>query len=605
MSHVRLRPYQEQALAAEDEYRREHPQENRLVIEMATGLGKTITFAERARRFLEQELKERSLDRRPVVILVHTDELARQAVEKVRLVVAGAWSVGMVKAEANEVRADIIVASVQTLAQPGRKEQISDVGYVIVDECQHSTAPTYVEILQWFGAFTPDECPQHGAYCTCKPPAPIPVLGVTATLKRTDGQGFGHVWNNVVFSRSTTWGQRKGYLIDLVPYTIRIPELDAGASDSRLDSMLVNSMAPEAVVSAWQEKVLIPWSEREPIGGQPTPSTVLFAPLVASAREFARAFEEAGVKAEVVHGAMPKAERQAVLERYESGVTTVLCNAMVLTEGWDSPRTMCVIVARPTKSVPLFVQMVGRGLRPWLAAEAPPREEQRCILLCVADTTTELATYADLSDSPLPAGQEGKSLLAMEDEYDLGRDIEPDPEHAYSGPVVVERWDAAVQRSSKAWKYTQAGAPFLPTAKKQHGYVFVVERDSEWTVWHYGPRPDLFMVRGQPRQGMRSSKLATAPDLELAMALAEDEAQERGGDIGALLADKSRAWRKAVPSEEMQAYAIKLGLSRELGQIMEKRAGGKAGKLSDLIDKVVASRTLDPIVQKIKERASE
>jgi superfamily II DNA or RNA helicase len=582
MSKVRLRSYQEQALDAEDAYRAEHPDENRLVIEMATGLGKTITFAERARRFLEGEVRERSLNRRPVLILVHTDELVRQAVEKVRLLCGDAWSVGVVKADRNEVNADIVVASVATLIQPGRKEQISDVGYIIVDECHHAVAASYVEILRRFGGMEVHQYDEGPL---------VPVLGVTATLKRTDGQGFGHVWHNVVFSRSTTWGQRKGYLIDLVPYTIRIPELDASASDSRLDDMLINSMAPEAVVEAWMRN--LDWG---PFANHREKSTVLFAPLVASAQAFAAAFQDAGVKAEVVHGAMPKAERKAVLDRYEAGVTTVLCNAMVLTEGWDSPRTMCVIVARPTKSVPLFIQMVGRGLRPWLSSGAPPREDQRCVLLCVADTTTTLATYADLSDNPLPAGQEGKSLLAMEDEWDIGKGIE-DPEHSYSGPIVVERWDAAVQASSKAWKYTNAGAPFLPTAKKRRGYVFVVETARGWEIWGREPAP----LGG----GTRSMLIQVAPDLELAMALAEDEAQERGGDVGALLADKTRAWRKAVPSVEMTGMARAVGVpEKEIGRILTSKASGKAGKLSDLIDKVVASRTLDPIVRKIKERAS-
>lgn len=88
------------------------------------------------------------------------------------------------------------------------------------------------------------------------------------------------------------------------------------------------------------------------------------------------------------------------------------------------------------------------------------------------------------------------------------------------------------------------------------------------------------------------------------MAVAEDEAQERGGDVGALLADKSRAWRKGVPSEKLRDYAVQLGLERELVKIMGQRAGGKAGKLSDLCAKVEASRILDPLVIKIKERGS-
>jgi hypothetical protein len=87
------------------------------------------------------------------------------------------------------------------------------------------------------------------------------------------------------------------------------------------------------------------------------------------------------------------------------------------------------------------------------------------------------------------------------------------------------------------------------------------------------------------------------------MALAEDEAQERGGDIGRLLADKGRAWRKAVPSSEMLALAARAGVpGKEIDRILTQRAAGKAGKLSDLIDKVMASRVLDPIVTKIRER---
>jgi carbamate kinase len=95
-------------------------------------------------------------------------------------------------------------------------------------------------------------------------------------------------------------------------------------------------------------------------------------------------------------------------------------------------------------------------------------------------------------------------------------------------------------------------------------------------------------------------KLAAAPDLELAMALAEDVAQELGGDVGAMLADKGRAWRKVVPSPEMIAQAERLGI--DVVPVMQSRASGKAGRLSDLIDKVTATRVIDPVVAKIKER---
>lgn len=602
MSRVKLFEIQEQALAAEDAHRAEHPERNRLAVVLPTGTGKTTLFSERARRFVAERLTRPERGPHRVLILVHTDELTDQAEKRARFMCAP-YSVGVVKADRDEVDADVIVASVQTLSVPGRKERITDVGYVIVDEVQYGVTPMWTAILEHFGCFCQAPDCFHGPERDCRL---TPMLGVTATLARSDGQGFGDLIHEMVYSRSTSWAIRKGYLIDVSAYTIKIPEIDAGASDARLDAQLADSIAPEAVVTAWLEKTLtVRMRDLDDVHKSiyhERPSTVLFAPLVKSAQAFADAFNAAGVKAEVVHGAMPKAERRAVLERYEAGITTVVCNAMALTVGWDSPRTMCVIVARPTKSVPLFVQMVGRGLRPWISAEAPPREEQRCVLLCVSDGVTALACVADLSDRP-GEPSDGKTLTAMEDEWDLGRDIEPDGT-PYAGPVVVERWDAAVQASSKAWKYTAGGIPFLPTAKRGEGYVFVVEQPEEgvhvhgWKVWLRRPA-----TPGEGRGRFRVTMLATAPDLELAMSLAEDAAHDHGGDIGRLLADKARAWRRAVPSAEMIQYADSLGLKSSVVKIMQSKAGGKAGKLSDLIDKVVASRVIDPIAVKIKERA--
>lgn len=590
-----LRPYQRQALDAF--WAELSPDVNRVAIEMATGLGKTITFAAAIDEWLDSGPLTDAVPPpwpKRALVLVHTDELVRQAVAKIQAVVQGRWTIGVVKAGQNEVDKDIVVASVQTLANPGRREQITDVGFIVVDECHHAVAKTYVDILEHYGAIPQDEVapgkvPYSGIPLT-------PVLGVSATLARTDGQGLGGIWQAMPFSRSLPWGIRQGFLIDLVPYTITIPGLDASGSDSALDAQLADSIAPEAVVDAWLEKVDLSGGTADHELYKPDVSTVLFAPLVTSAQAFADAFSAAGVKAEVVHGKLPRGEREAILARYEAGVTTVVCNAMVLTEGWDSPRTMCVIVARPTQSVPLFVQMVGRGVRPWLDSEAPPREEQRCVLLCVQGTVQQVATIADLSENVGSTVQDGVSFLEQEDVWNLGADIVPEVA-AYSGPVRVEQWDAMVQASSKAWKHTAGGVPFLPTAKRGQGYVFITPVDDHWTVWAREIERATGRYRVMPHR--------IAPDLELAMALAEDVAQEQGGDIGALLADKTRAWRKEVPSLKLQEHAARLGLGLELAMIMSQRAGGKAGKLSDLVAKVEASRVLDRVAEKIKERGSE
>jgi superfamily II DNA or RNA helicase len=594
-----LRPYQRQAITAA--WAAITPDTNRVAIEMATGLGKTITFAAMVDEWLSTNPGVLSGLQR-ALILVERDELVRQTVAKLATVTRGRWTIGVVQADRDEVAADIIVASVATLRQPGRVDRITYVGLIIVDECHHAVTPTYRAILDHFGAysatdpstisFMPDPAHPRALDFFAKP---IPTFGFTATLARSDGQGLGQVWQDLAFSRSLSWGMRHGYLIDLVPYTIKIPGLTPGAGDAALDAQLADSIAPEAVVSAWLERRWggQVWQTGPEIG----PSTVLFAPLVRSAWAFADAFSVAGVKAEVVHGAMPAAERRAVLDRYAAGVTTVLCNAMVLTEGWDSPRTSCVIVARPTQSVPLFIQMIGRGLRPWLDAQAPARADQRCVLLAVQGTVQDVATVADLSDN-IGEATDGKSFLTMEDEFDLGKDIPADEDNAYRGPVRVEQWDALVQASSKAWKYTVAGVPFLPTMKRGNGYVFIVETPRGHEVWARKA------TAANGRTPALVSRLATAPDLELAMAIAEDEAQERGGDIGALLADKTRPWRKAVPSLEAIAEARRAGVDEAaIARVLSSKASGKAGKLSDLIDTVVASRVLDGNAAKIKERA--
>lgn len=598
-----LRSYQRQALDAF--WAALSPEVNRVAIEMATGLGKTITFAAAIDEWLSRyaQLSGPPYPKPPyrALVLVHTDELVRQAVEKIQVVTQGRWSIGVVKATRDETDADIVVASKATLDQPGRRERIQDVGLIVVDECHHAVAPSYVSILEHYGAMP--SCDhrgrdEHGCW-DCRNTGwlepPIPVLGVSATLSRTDGRGLGQVWQDMPFSRSLLWGQRKGFLIPFVPYTITIPGLDARASDDVLDEQLADSIAPSAVVDAWMVKCV--YAREDGKGPGSAPSTVLFAPLVASAQAFADAFNAAGVKAEVVHGKMPRAERQAVLDRYEAGTTTVVCNAMVLTEGWDSPRTMCVIVARPTRSVPLFVQMIGRGARPWLDSVAPPREEQRCVLLCVQGTTTELSAAADLSEN---AGdtREPAAGVTMDDVWDLYGDVQ-DETPAWTGPVRVEAWDAAVQASSKAWQYTAGGVPFLPTAKKGQGYVFIVHVDDHWSVWSRR----LELATG--RYVVSPAALAAAPDLELAMAVAEDVAQDLGGDIGALLADKTRAWRKGTPSVELLSLARSVGVpEREIWRILTQRAAGKAGKLSDRVSIVQASKVLDRVADKIKERGS-
>ena len=568
---IKLRDYQRDGLAAELAHRASIPEETRLAVVMATGLGKTIMMAERAVRHILFEGELGSPDR--VLILVHTDELAQQAEAKVRLVAEGSrLTVGVVKAERNETDRDIVIGSVQTLISPYRRRQITDVSLVIVDECHHATAESYQAILKFYGCYGLDLAGQLTTYSAVKLDPivkPTPAIGFTATLERGDGASLGGVWHDVAFSRGTSWAVRKGWLVQPVGYRLEIPSLNLKGTESATlqDLALVHSLAPRKIVEQWLKLA----------EGRPT---VAFMPLVRSARELADEFVRNGVHAETIWGDMPSRSRKDILAAYEAGSIQVLVNAMVLTEGWDSPRTKCVIVGRPTKSRPLFVQMAGRGLRP---IPGIPVEDQDCLLLVVADSTTDMCTVADLSDRPLDRKTQG-SLTAMEDAWDIGAGLE-DTEHVWTGQVDASQFDPLVSRSSKVWRTTDHGTPFLPIGER--GYVFIVGSE----VWASEVRSD---------NKRRTYRVMVMPDLELAMVMAEQTAEDLGGDLGRLLADKSRPWRKQRPSETMLARAGQLDLGKQVDRIMSVRAGGKAGKVSDLISKVVATRTLEPIVERIQ-----
>ncbi|HET6262459.1 MAG TPA: DEAD/DEAH box helicase family protein, partial [Chloroflexia bacterium] len=272
-----LRPYQRQALDTLFNRLDEGP-DTRLAIEMATGLGKTVTGAQAAVEWLDATPVPLRAPR--VLILVHTEEITAQWEAKLKFAGGQRYSVGVVKADRNEVAADIVVGSVQTLMNHGRRDQIRGVGFIIVDECHHAVAPSYRYTLQWFNALSADNDKTPESQLLR-----IPVLGLTATLSRSDGQALGHVWQDLAFSRSISWAQRKGYLLDVASWTIKVPDITAASSDVALDAMLANGIAPEVVVKTWMDKAC-------------NLSTVLFAPLVKSAQAFADAFNEAGVKAE-------------------------------------------------------------------------------------------------------------------------------------------------------------------------------------------------------------------------------------------------------------------------------------------------------------------
>jgi ATP-dependent helicase IRC3 len=343
---IEPRPYQREAVEAV--LRAYERGLQRVLVSLPTGTGKTIVFA-----LVAKERGGRTL------ILVHRDELVRQAVEKLSLVWPEA-SVGIVKAELDQHDAHVVVASVQTLARPRRLERVTwDFSTVIVDEAHHAVAPSYERILEAVGAFQPG--------------GPL-VLGVTATPERADKKALGKVFQEIVYRKTIEEMVLAGYLCDVralrVQLAVSLDKVKVKGGDydeKQLSKALLDAGAPRAIAEA----CLAFAADRK---------TVVFVPSVRLAFKTAEQLRARGIAAAAVHGGTPVEERRGILEKLRNGTIRAVANCMVLTEGFDEPSVDGLVIARPTLSRPLYIQMVGRGLRIW-----PGKED--CLILDVVGVT--------------------------------------------------------------------------------------------------------------------------------------------------------------------------------------------------------------------------
>ena len=320
---MNLRPYQKEAIQAIesgwDEYKKQ-------LLVLPTGCGKTIVFS--------QVAKDRT-EKGRVLILAHRDELIEQARDKYYKLTGDFTE----KEKASESSSDmwpVTVGSVQTLMRESRLQRFSHDHFktLIVDEAHHSLADSYQKILNHFDA---------------------DVLGVTATPDRGDKKTLGEYYDRIAYEYSLLQAVQDGYLCKINARTVPL-EIDMSAVKVRVGDYEVNSIA-EAL-----EPYLNPIAEaiKTYAGNR---KTVVFLPLVSIAQEFRDILQEHGLDAREVNG--NSEDRKEILEWFDkAGPGSVLCNAMLLTEGWDCPSVDCIVVLRPTKIRSLYVQMIGRGTRP-------------------------------------------------------------------------------------------------------------------------------------------------------------------------------------------------------------------------------------------------
>jgi superfamily II DNA or RNA helicase len=421
----------------------------RIAAVVATGGGKTVIFSHVVRHALAAGA--------PVLLLAHRRELLHQAVKTLSAVNPGA-RIGLLQGRTKQHRAEVVVGSVQTASTPGTLALLRqrNWGLVIIDECHHSTADTYVRVLRELGAYAADGS------------GPL-VLGVTATLDRADGQALGQVFEQVIDPQIGLLDLiRRGFLVKPRGVRVKIAELNldrvkrvAGDFNSgALGRAMSDAMAPKRIVEAYLEHC-------------PDAPAVVFMPTVAISAEQAQAFTEAGITAVHLDGTTPDDVRDRALGDFRAGRIQVLCNVGLFLEGTDLPMIRCVVLGRPTSSTTVYVQQVGRGLR-----LHPGKDFCWVLDVCGVSGRHRLATMANLGGADRPEDIPDDLLLYEDDEQEPGSDPDDEPDEpdrpAYAdGDTVHELFDI-LGESESAWLRTDGGIWFLPTP---HGFVYLRRSD--------------------------------------------------------------------------------------------------------------------------------
>lgn len=329
-SPIKLRPYQQECIEA-------IPERGSFLIQMATGLGKTVTFSRIPR-------KGRML------ILSHRDELVRQPAKYFDC------SFGIEQAEYRSHGEEVVSASVQSLVRWLNKFDREEFDLIVTDEAHHCAAPSYRKIHDYF---------KPRLHC-----------GFSATPNRQDGTRLDDIFQDIVFERDLEWGIKNGWLSD-----IKCLRVDIGYDLSNVAMKLGDyalEQLEQAVNIEGANKAIADVYHKYATG-----QTLIFAVSVGHAKAIAR--EIPGAVA-VIGGE----KRDDVLELYRTGDIRCIVNCMVFTEGTDLPNVETVIICRPTQNQSLYTQMVGRGTRLY------PGKEHLTLIDCVGVSRLPICTAPSL-----------------------------------------------------------------------------------------------------------------------------------------------------------------------------------------------------------------
>jgi superfamily II DNA or RNA helicase len=338
-SRITLRPYQLEAL---DGIHEQLEQSNSTLLVMATGVGKTIVFAQLAKKYMENGR---------IMVLAHREELVSQAVLKLLDITGCEADVEMGEYRANAYgafRSRLVVSTIQTqIAGPGKgrmeKFNPDEFSLLVIDEAHHSAAKSYRRVIEYY-----------------RQNPSLKVLGVTATPDRADEKALGQIFESVAYDYGIRDGIDGGWLVPIGQQSVFVEGLDYSAIRTTAGDLngkdLSHVLEFEENLHGIASPTLELCSDKK---------TLVFAASLAQAERLNEILNRHKPgSAKWVHGGTPKEARRDLFAEYRAGTFQFLVNVGVATEGFDEPGIEAVVMARPTKSRSLYAQMVGRGTRP-------------------------------------------------------------------------------------------------------------------------------------------------------------------------------------------------------------------------------------------------
>lgn len=563
---ISLRPYQQESVDRIMAMRQRGAR--RLLMVMATGLGKTTTFAELCK--LEKDSGGKS------IVIAHREELidqaARRIVDQTGLTVSVEGG-----ANRSDSFSDVVVASVATI---GRKDSLRPLGFkpslVVIDEAHHAAADTYTNYLERVGAWD-DGGPD--------------VIGVTATPHRMDNRPLHGrdeaIFEEIAYNYGIVPAIQDEWLCDIVAYRLKagfslegVKRVAGDYSAKHLESRLKNREDTMIAFNGWADVA----RDRK---------TVIFCTTVDHAKFVADIWREMGVKAEHVDGSMDKSLRRAIIQRFRDGETQVLTNCQIATEGFDVPDIGCVVMLRPTQSWALFTQCVGRGLRP-----APGKEN--CIIIDVvgAGDGKSLASVPEILDLPPTYSGQGESMkeaiqaISELEEWQLALlrrkafDLRGIPGVLQQVDLLAELSPSSLVQSASKFTWQEISDGFIlrcGVERKNTPRVAKLTCDTlgKWFFWAIVGREVVY-----------SSNLGDC-SIETALQNGDLMVQEIWPRAVAIV-HKDAAWRKRKPTEKQQKLLMRFGYSREE---IDRMDSGMAKSAIDIIARNGWKRPADEVVR--------